>query len=133
MAQGLENAVWPARLELVRRNPDILLDGGHNPQCMAALHDALEELYPGKKMIFLTGVLGDKDYPDMINKILPLAKSFVTITPDSPRALSAQELADYLAADRSALSAVLGKLKKEGLIDYHKNQFTLKNQDSSQS
>lgn len=96
VAQGLENAVWPARLELVRRNPDILLDGGHNPQCMAALHDALEELYPGKKMIFLTGVLGDKDYPDMINKILPLAKSFVTITPDSPRALSAQELADYL-------------------------------------
>ena len=96
VVQGLENAVWPARLELFRRNPDILLDGGHNPQCMAALHDALEELYPGKKMIFLTGVLGDKDYPDMINKILPLAKSFVTITPDSPRALSAQELADYL-------------------------------------
>lgn len=96
VVQGLENAVWPARLELFRRNPDILLDGGHNPQCMAALHDALEELYPGKKMIFLTGVLGDKDYPDMINKILPLAKSFVTITPDSPRALSAQELVDYL-------------------------------------
>ena len=94
--EGLRKAVWPARMELARRNPDVLLDGGHNPQCMSALHTALEELYPGKKMIFLTGVLGDKDYPDMVGEMLPLAKSFVTITPDSPRALSAGELADYL-------------------------------------
>ncbi len=36
-----------------------------------------------------------------------------------------QGLADYLAADRSALSAVLGKLKKEGLLSFRKNQFTL--------
>ena len=95
---GLQKAVWPARMELARRSPDVLLDGGHNPQCMAALHTALEELYPGKKIIFLTGVLGDKDYPDMVGEMLPLAKSFVTITPDSPRALTAQELADYLGS-----------------------------------
>ena len=36
-----------------------------------------------------------------------------------------QELADYLACDRSALSAVLGKLKKEGIIEYNKNSFTV--------
>ena len=34
-------------------------------------------------------------------------------------------MADYLAADRSALSAMLGRLKKEGIIEYHKNSFTL--------
>lgn len=96
VTMGLQKAVWPARMELARRSPDVLLDGGHNPQCMAALHTALEELYPEKKIIFLTGVLGDKDYPDMVGEMLPLAKSFVTITPDSPRALTAQELVDYL-------------------------------------
>lgn len=36
-----------------------------------------------------------------------------------------QGLADYLAADRSALSSVLGKLKKEGILTFRKNQFTL--------
>lgn len=36
-----------------------------------------------------------------------------------------QELADYLACDRSALSAVLGKLKKEGIIDFNKKNFTV--------
>lgn len=97
VAQGLANTVWPARLELVRRNPDVILDGGHNPQCMQALAVALKKLYPGKKLIFLTGVLADKDYPAMIGEVLPLAREFFTITPDSPRAMQAGELADYLS------------------------------------
>lgn len=37
-----------------------------------------------------------------------------------------QQLADYLSADRSALSAELGKMRDEGIIDFHKNSFTLK-------
>ena len=38
--------MWPARLELARRGPDVVLDGGHNPQCMEALGKALRTLYP---------------------------------------------------------------------------------------
>ena len=94
--RGLETVTWPARMELVRRSPDILLDGGHNPQCMAVIRQTLEEMYPNKKIIFLTGVLGDKDYPAMLGQIIPLAKQFITLTPDTPRALPAQELAQYL-------------------------------------
>ena len=40
--------------------------------------------------------------------------------------LNRQQLADYLSLDRSALSKELGKMKKEGLLDYHKNSFVLK-------
>ena len=98
VAKGLSRTVWPARLELARRGPDVILDGGHNPQCMEALGKALRTLYPEKKLIFLTGVLADKDYPAMMGELLPLAKEFYTITPDSPRAMPAQELAEYLEA-----------------------------------
>lgn len=94
--QGLAEARWPARMELVRRSPDVILDGGHNPQCMEALARSLRQLYPEKKLIFLTGVLADKDYPAMLGEILPLAKEFYTITPDSERALSAADLAAWL-------------------------------------
>lgn len=96
VAKGLSRTVWPARLELARRGPDVILDGGHNPQCMEALARALGELYPGKKLIFLTGVLADKDWSTMMGELLPLAKEFYTITPDSPRAMPAAELAAYL-------------------------------------
>ena len=37
-----------------------------------------------------------------------------------------QQMADFLSVDRSALSAELSKMKKEGLIDYHKDKFTLR-------
>ena len=96
VARGLEQARWPGRLELARRGPDVILDGGHNPQCMEALARALGELYPEKKLIFLTGVLADKDWSTMMGELLPLAKEFYTITPDSPRAMPAAELAAYL-------------------------------------
>ena len=96
VVRGLEQARWPGRLELARRGPDVILDGGHNPQCMEALARALGELYPGKKLIFLTGVLADKDWSTMMGELLPLAKEFYTITPDSPRAMPAAELAAYL-------------------------------------
>ena len=50
-------------------------------------------------MTFLTGVLADKDYPAMMGELLPLARAFVTVTPDSPRALPARELAQYLCRE----------------------------------
>ena len=96
IADGLSKTVWPGRLELARRSPDVILDGGHNPQCMEALGRALRELYPGKKLIFLTGVLADKDYPAMMGEILPLAREFYTVTPDSGRAMPAADLAAWL-------------------------------------
>ena len=96
VVQGLERARWPGRLELACYSPNVILDGGHNPQCMEALARSLRTLYPGKKLIFLTGVLADKDYPAMMGELLPLAKAFFTLTPDSPRALSAQTLAEFL-------------------------------------
>ena len=42
-----------------------------------------------------------------------------------------QQLADYLAIDRSAMSAELSRMKKEGLLDYHKNQFRLLEREKS--
>lgn len=96
VVQGLDRAKWPGRMELVRRNPDVILDGGHNPQCLEALSRSLRGLYPGRKLIFLTGVLADKDWRAMMGELLPLAKEFCAITPDSPRAMPARELADYL-------------------------------------
>lgn len=94
---GLAKTEWPARLEVLSRHPLFLLDGGHNPQCAQALAESLKSLLPGQKVIFLTGVLADKDYRSIIDLLMPFAKEFVCVTPLSPRALSAQDLAAQLA------------------------------------
>ena len=82
-----------------------------------------------RKNVFLTGRIDHLSRRTLREKLLSylyeqaqLSDSLYFTIP-----LNRQELADYLAADRSALSAVLSKLKKEGIIDYHKNRFAIKN------
>ena len=94
--QGLAQVRWPVRFEVVRREPLVVMDGGHNPQCMAALVENIRDYLPGRPLTVLTGVLRDKDYPHMYAPLLPYTAQFITVTPDSPRALPAQELAAYL-------------------------------------
>lgn len=95
--QGLVQVRWPVRFEVVRREPLVVMDGGHNPQCMTALAENIRDYLPGRPLTVLTGVLRDKDYQHMYAPLLPYAARFITVTPDSPRALPAQELAAYLA------------------------------------
>ena len=96
ISRGLAAVRWPCRLELVRRDPDFLIDGAHNPQCVDALAASLEKLYGGKTLVFLAGVLADKNWQAMFERTLPLARAFVTLTPASDRALPADTLAEGL-------------------------------------
>jgi len=93
---GLSRAGWPGRFELVSKEPAIIVDGGHNAQGANALRDNLMRYFPGKKVVFVMGVLADKDVAAITTPILPLAKEFFTITPDSPRAMEAEDLAEYI-------------------------------------
>ena len=103
--EGLADVKWPARFEILRREPLVIVDGGHNPQCAQALSESLRELLPGKRFVFLLGVLADKDYPRMLELLTPLAGEFVCLTPLSGRALAAEELSAYLRERGARASA----------------------------
>ena len=75
--------------------------------------DSLAALYGDKKLIFLTGVLRDKDWQQMLRRALPLAKAFVVITPPSARALDENELAAWLNAQ--GVQAVPAKDTDDGV------------------
>ena len=94
---GLARVKWPGRFELLRRNPIFLLDGAHNPHGVKATAESLRANFGDEKLVFLTGVMADKDISHMIPPLAPLAKHFVTVTPDNPRALPAADYAKMLA------------------------------------
>ena len=98
LREGLSAARWEARFELLRADPPVIADGAHNPQCVEALAHSLDVYLPGRKVVFLLGVLADKDYETMLARLLPYGKEFICLTPDSPRALGADELCAYLRA-----------------------------------
>lgn len=96
--QGLEDTRWPARFEVLRRDPVFIVDGGHNPHGIRATAESLRRLFPGRKITFVTGVMADKDVEHILGLIVPLADQFFTVRPDNPRAMDAGELARRIEA-----------------------------------
>lgn len=90
--EGLEKAKWNGRLEVMRRRPTVLIDGAHNKQGMENLAKALK-LFNYNKLILCTGILGDKDYSEMIKVIMPLVDKAVITEVNMPRKLAAETLA----------------------------------------
>ncbi len=90
--EGLAAARWPGRFEVVAKAPLMVIDGAHNEDAAKKLRETLEMGFTNQKIIYIIGVLGDKDHEGMLRQLLPLAKKVYTITPENPRALSAQEL-----------------------------------------
>ena len=127
MREGLASAYWPGRVEVLQRDPVVIVDGAHNPQGTTALAETLRAIFPGRKFTFVCGVLADKDYDSSLEVIAPLTEKFNAVAPNSYRALSAEDLAREMrersnAPVRSfetipeALNAVLAEAKKEDII-----------------
>jgi dihydrofolate synthase/folylpolyglutamate synthase len=96
LRQGLSTTKWVGRFEILSVDPIVIYDGGHNPQGVSAFVDSLKKVLPGTKAVLVCGLLMDKDYEHMISAYSSVAEAVFTLTVDSPRALSADALADLL-------------------------------------
>lgn len=93
---GIEETFWKGRMEIINENPFFMIDGAHNSHGVLALASSLKALYPNEKFHFIMGVMADKDYEEMIEVLLPLAIDFITVTPESNRALQSKDLAECI-------------------------------------
>lgn len=89
--EGLINTKWPCRLEIISREPIILLDGAHNLQGIKELKKSLK-LFDYKKLILCIGVLKDKDYVRMAEILAPISHQIIVTEVNSPRKLDAEIL-----------------------------------------
>lgn len=88
---ALANTYFPARLEIVSKNPLVILDGAHNPDGAAALKGFLKQ-YNGKATAII-GMMKDKDYETVLAECLPYIYKAVAVTVENvPRTLTADEL-----------------------------------------
>jgi len=94
---GLSNVKWPGRFEILGRDPVFILDGSHNPQGVEATAESLKAHFAEQKIIFVVGVMADKDVDSMIKFIAPQAGAFIAVRPNYPRAMDVATLSDKLS------------------------------------
>lgn len=120
---GLNEAKWPARFEIIKKDPLIIFDGAHNYQGITAAVESVKNYFKDKRVVVLTGVLSDKDYMSIAKSISQIALCAYTITPDNPRALSAEKYTEVIAKNgieaipcsdiSEALNLAIAKAKNE--------------------
>lgn len=96
--EGFKKVIWPCRFELVSKKPYFILDGAHNIDGVDKFISSVNLYFKDRKKLAIFGVLEDKDYKEMLEKIVPTFDIFLTVTPDSDRAMSSENLKKVISS-----------------------------------
>ncbi len=91
--QGFANALWPGRFQVLGKDPCFIADGAHNWQGAVRLRETLQFYFTNRRIIYIIGVLRDKDQDKILQELCPLASQVLTIPTKGERGLSSYELA----------------------------------------
>jgi len=116
MRQGLQAVDWTGRLEVVRRQPWVIVDGAHNADSFAKLLAALRRHFTFERLLLVFGVMADKDLAGIVDEIARagVAQVFVTAI-DHPRSTPPEWLADLLATQTPHIAVHMRASSAEAL------------------
>lgn len=89
---GIASARWPGRLEHVTDNPEIILDGAHNPAGTRALAAYIRRFYSDRRVCIIYGALKDKAVAEMTSVLFPLADQIILTAPSNSRAMPPEKI-----------------------------------------
>ncbi|UCG70562.1 MAG: bifunctional folylpolyglutamate synthase/dihydrofolate synthase [Thermoplasmata archaeon] len=84
--EGFENTRWPARFEVIKKDPMVVLDCAHNPAGMRALNSTLMKIFKDMKLTLVIGIMRDKDIPGIVKEIANSAENIIVTRPKFERA-----------------------------------------------
>lgn len=93
MSKGLENTLWPGRMQIVAENPTIILDGAHNPAATRILAGAIRAGFKYRRLILVIGVMADKEIGPLLRGIVPISDYVIYTRPIYSRAANPEILA----------------------------------------
>lgn len=97
--RGLLETSWPGRFEVLREKPYFVIDGAHNEPAAKKLVQSVSAYFSNKRIIYIMGMLKDKEYEKVAEITYPYADQIITVTPpENKRALSAMDLAAAVSA-----------------------------------
>ena len=101
--RGIAETQWQGRMEIVRRSPLVIVDGGHNPHAMKRLSETLAGIFHEGGLSIVLAMMKDKDISGALSLLAPLgAEIYCTEVPGLERSLSAAGMRE--TAERAGLS-----------------------------
>lgn len=89
---GIADTRWPGRLERISEQPEIILDGAHNPAGTRALVSYLQRFYSGRRIWMVYGVMRDKAAGEMAALLFPRAFRVIVTAPANSRAMAPENI-----------------------------------------
>lgn len=93
---GLSHTIWEGRMELLCHKPLVLLDGAHNPESAAMLKKNLDFYFSNKNVIYVIGMMKDKNKAEVLQTLLPGCKAAIAVTLPGPRGEQGEILQDMM-------------------------------------
>jgi dihydrofolate synthase/folylpolyglutamate synthase len=94
--QGLADTTWPARFEILQREPLVIIDAAHNAYSARALRNALDQYFPEIPIVLILGFSAEKDIKGMLDAWLPRVSCLIATQSGHPRAILPEELAETI-------------------------------------
>lgn len=92
ITRGIAKASWPGRLELIRRNPLIYLDGAHNPSAARSLRQFIDRHFRDREIWMIFGVMRDKDVTEIAGELFPVASRLILTRANQQRSLETDSI-----------------------------------------
>jgi dihydrofolate synthase / folylpolyglutamate synthase len=106
ISEGIATTVWPGRLEKLQSNPDIYLDGAHNPGAAREVAQFVAQNFAGRKIWLIYGALRDKAVDEVAGQLFPHAAEVIFTEPRTSRAISAPRLAEIASHHASSFTVI---------------------------
>jgi dihydrofolate synthase/folylpolyglutamate synthase len=107
--RGIRLSRWPGRLERVSQEPEIVLDGAHNPAGARALARHIQRFYAGRRVWLIYGAMRDKAVTEVAGILFPSAEEVILTAPDHPRAVRAEALRNLVDHSRLRVAPDLAR------------------------
>jgi dihydrofolate synthase/folylpolyglutamate synthase len=91
---GLEHLQWPCRIEVVREDPLVIVDGAHNRDSARRLRETLVDYFACDRALFVIGCGSDKDIDGLAEELAPLAARVIAVRAEHPRAMAPKRIAE---------------------------------------
>ncbi len=117
--RGLATVQWPGRLEVLNREPLLVVDGAHNGDSAQKLAQALRDVFHVEKWTLIIGISADKDIAAILDGVLPIAERVIVTRASNSRGANIETLGAQVA-DRGyepTLAASVADALEIALID----------------